>query len=98
VISLHTVAATVYDYSRFESRAGRVASDGTQTQGSLPSTYNLPSPEIPRTIGYPVNPPPGTPVIIQPVEGGTGTEAIFPYGAPAGSVGEPFEVPIDFIP
>ncbi len=75
-----------------------LASDGPQTQTSLPSTYNLPTPEIPRTVGYPVNPPPGTPVIIQSVAGGTGIEAIFPEGAPPGSVGPPFEVPIDPIP
>jgi RHS repeat-associated protein len=57
------------------------ASDGLVPVGQRISTYNLPSPNIPRTNYVMLEPPPGTPVIgPRTVVGGTGNEVIFPFG------------------
>lgn len=57
------------------------ASDGLVPVDARISTYNLPSPNIPRTNHVLLEPPPGTPVIgPRTVVGGTGNEVIFPFG------------------
>ena len=57
------------------------ASDGLVPVGERVSTYNLPSPDIPRPNAVFLRPPPGTPVIGPGnVVGGTGNEVIFPVG------------------
>jgi hypothetical protein len=70
------------------------ASDGVQGVGSLNDLYNLPTPELPRTSYFEINPPAGTAVIgPRSVVGGSGGEVIFPFGAPAGSVGPELPTP-----
>jgi RHS repeat-associated protein len=57
------------------------ASDGLIPVGQRISTYNLPSPNIPRTNYVMLEPRAGTPVIgPRTVVGGTGNEVIFPFG------------------
>ena len=70
------------------------SSEGVLPQSQLPLRYNLPDPQIPRGVYYEVKPPAGTWVEgPKPVSGGTGSEVIFPYGAPRGSVGPARSVP-----
>jgi RHS repeat-associated protein len=70
------------------------ASEGILPQSQLPNQYNLPDPQIPRSVVYPVRPPAGTWVDgPRPVMGGAGSEVVFPFGAPPGSVGPPVNVP-----
>jgi RHS repeat-associated protein len=70
------------------------ASDPPVAQDQVAGAYNLPNPEIPRTNVTEITPPPGTPVIgPRSVDGGTGTEVIFPNGVPPGSAGTPQPVP-----
>ena len=57
------------------------ASDGLVPLAERAPTYNLPSPEIPRSNAIILAPPPGTPIIgPRPVVGGPGNEVIFPTG------------------
>lgn len=68
--------------------------DGLQSVGSVNEMYNLPTPEIVRTTAFEVKPPPGTAVIgPRSVAGWAGSEVIFPFGVPPGSVGEAFLIP-----
>jgi hypothetical protein len=70
------------------------ARDGLTPVETVNQRYALPSPEIPRTIMFTIKPPAGTPVIgPRPVQGGFGTEVIFPVGAPPGSVSPPMPTP-----
>jgi len=62
-------------------------SEGILPKSQLPSRYNLPDPQIPRNTYYEVTPPAGTWVEgPKPVMGGSGSEVIFPNGAPPYSV------------
>jgi RHS repeat-associated protein len=57
------------------------ASDGLVPVRSRVSTYNLPSPGIPRSTHVILAPPAGTAIVgPRPVLGGTGNEVLFPYG------------------
>ncbi len=68
--------------------------EGLLPQDQVPGEYNLPDPEIPRIVAFPITPPAGTWVIgPRPVIGGPGNEVMFPYGAPPGSVGPGMPVP-----
>lgn len=70
-------------------------SEGILPQGALNLRYALPSPEIPRVNVFEVAPPPGTWVIgPRSVDGGTGIEVLFPFGAPPGSAGPVVPVPL----
>ena len=67
--------------------------EGMVRQGQLAIRYNLPSPGISRTVVHEITPPPGTWVVDpSPVIGGTGSEVLFPFGDPPGSVGPPLTV------
>ena len=69
-------------------------SEGVLPKSQLPSRYNLPDPQIPRSTYYEVTPPAGTWVEgPKPVMGGTGSEVVFPYGTPPGSVGPAIPAP-----
>ena len=71
------------------------SSEGVLPQSALNLRYNLLSPEIPRVGVFQVSPPPGTWVVgPRSVVGGLGGEAMFPFGAPAGSVGPAMPVPL----
>jgi hypothetical protein len=70
------------------------SSDGILQNTRLSSQYNLPDPQIPRTLYYEIKPPAGTWVEgPRPVIGGGGNEVIFPYGTSSGSVSFPTLVP-----
>jgi RHS repeat-associated protein len=70
------------------------ASEGVLPVDQLPSRYNLPDPELPRGRYTVIKPPAGTFVEgPKPVMGGTGTEVVFPFGAPPGSAGLPKPTP-----
>jgi len=57
------------------------ASDGVVPVSGRAGAYNLPSPEIPRSQVFQLQPAAGTPIIgPRPVAGGTGNEVIFPAG------------------
>jgi RHS repeat-associated protein len=55
--------------------------------------YNLPRPDIERDSLYTLQPPTGTWIIgPRPVEGGLGSEVVFPFGAPPGTASGPTQV------
>jgi len=57
------------------------ASDGVIPISGRAGAYNLPSPEIPRSQVFQLQPAAGTPIIgPRPVVGGTGNEVLFPSG------------------
>jgi len=70
------------------------SSEPLLSQKQLAIRYNLPSPDIPRTVRYNVNPGP-LDVIVgpRPVAGGTGYEVYFPFGTGPGTVYGPYRVP-----
>jgi RHS repeat-associated protein len=70
------------------------SSEGILQNTRLSTQYNLPDPQIARTLYYEIKPPQGTWVEgPRPVVGGGGNEVIFPFGTASGSVGSPTLVP-----